>query len=57
MRNVAAVVDDRRRATGAIVRRRLMNSTSYLYFHTDQWRYDCMNLDPIRVPWAKEMPR
>ncbi len=32
---------------------RMMNSTSYWYFHTDQWRYDAMVLDPLFAPWAK----
>ncbi|MBK1717318.1 nitrate reductase subunit alpha [Thiocystis violacea] len=35
---------------------RQMNSTSYFYFHTDQWRYDGMSLDPLWAPRAKEMP-
>ncbi len=32
------------------------NSTSYFYFHTDQFRYDGMELDPIWAPWAKRFP-
>ncbi|MBI4408272.1 MAG: nitrate reductase subunit alpha [Gemmatimonadetes bacterium] len=36
---------------------RLQNSTSYWYFHTDQWRYDAMLLDPLWAPWARVMPR
>ena len=32
------------------------NSTSYFYFHTDQYRYDGMELDPIWAPWAKRFP-
>lgn len=36
---------------------RHMNSTSYFYFHTDQWRYDAMILDPIWAPWAEKFPK
>lgn len=36
---------------------RLQNSTSYFYFHTDQWRYDGMSLDPLWAPRAKHMPK
>ena len=36
---------------------RHMNSTSYFYFHTDQWRYDGMILDSLWTPWAKEFPK
>ena len=36
---------------------RHMNSTSYFYFHTDQWRYDGMILDPIWAPWAEKFPK
>lgn len=36
---------------------RQMNSTSYFYFHTDQWRYDGMMLDPLWAPQAKEGPK
>lgn len=35
---------------------RQMNSTSYFYFHTDQWRYDGMALDPLWAPRAKVFP-
>ncbi len=35
---------------------RLMNSTSYWYFHTDQWRYDGMPLDPLWSAGAKKLP-
>ncbi|MFQ5563455.1 MAG: nitrate reductase subunit alpha, partial [Parvularculaceae bacterium] len=35
---------------------RHMNSTSYFYFHTDQWRYDGMILDPLWAPWAEKFP-
>ena len=35
---------------------RQMNSTSYWYFHTDQWRYDGMTLDPLWAPWAEQLP-
>jgi len=35
---------------------RQMNSTSYWYFHSDQWRYDGMALDPLYAPWAKVLP-
>ncbi len=35
---------------------RHMNATSYWYFHTDQWRYDGMSLDPLWAPQAKRMP-
>ncbi len=35
---------------------RHQNSTSYFYFHTDQWRYDGMVLDPLWAPWAEKMP-
>ncbi len=35
---------------------RHMNSTSYFYFHTDQWRYDGMVLDPLWAPWAEKFP-
>ncbi|HEX7009922.1 MAG TPA: nitrate reductase subunit alpha [Phycisphaeraceae bacterium] len=44
-------------ATDWIAPPRHMNSTSYFYFHTDQWRYDGMVLDPLWAPWAKTMPR
>ena len=36
---------------------RFQNSTSYFYFHTDQWRYDGMALDPLWAPRAKEFPK
>lgn len=36
---------------------RHMNSTSYFYFHTDQWRYDGMLLDPQWSPWAEQLPK
>jgi len=36
---------------------RHMNSTSYFYFHTDQWRYDGMTLDPLWAPWAEQFPK
>ena len=36
---------------------RQMNSTSYFYFHTDQWRYDGMLLDPLWAPRAKKFPK
>ncbi len=35
---------------------RHQNSTSFFYFHTDQWRYDGMALDPLWAPWAKQFP-
>lgn len=35
---------------------RHQNSTSYFYFHTDQWRYDGMVLDPLWAPWACDLP-
>ncbi len=35
---------------------RHMHSTSYFYFHTDQWRYDGMSLDPLWAPWAEKFP-
>lgn len=35
---------------------RHQNSTSYFYFHTDQWRYDGMLLDPLWTPWAERFP-
>ena len=35
---------------------RQANSTSFFYFHTDQWRYDGMSLDPLWAPRAKKMP-
>ncbi len=57
MRNVAAVVATIGTARDWQRPPRLMNSTSYWYFHTDQWRYDGMQLDPITVPWAKEVPK
>ena len=57
MRNVAAVVQTIGTARDWDRPPRLMNSTSYWYFHTSQWRYDSMKLDPITVPWAKEVPR
>jgi len=34
---------------------RLQNNTSYMYFHTDQHRYDGMELDPLLSPDAEEM--
>jgi nitrate reductase alpha subunit len=57
IRNVAAVVGTIGIARDWHQPARVMNSTSYWYFHTDQWRYDGMKLDPITVPWAKELPR
>ena len=36
---------------------RHQNSTSYFYFHTDQWRYDAMVLDPLWAPWAAQFPQ
>ena len=36
---------------------RMQNSTSYFYFHTDQWRHDGMVLDPIWAPWAEQFPK
>ncbi len=36
---------------------RLMNSTSYWYFHSDQYRYDAMTLDPLLHPDAKKIRR
>ena len=36
---------------------RHQNSTSYFYFHTDQWRYDGMELDPLWAPRAKVFPK
>ncbi|MCC6983147.1 MAG: nitrate reductase subunit alpha [Bauldia sp.] len=36
---------------------RQMNSTSYFYFHTDQWRYDGMPLDPLWAPRAEIFPK
>jgi len=38
------------------IRSRFQNSTSYFYFHTDQWRYDGMTLTPQWAPWAEEFP-
>jgi nitrate reductase alpha subunit len=35
---------------------RHQNSTSYFYFHTDQWRYDGMGLDPLWAPRARVFP-
>ncbi|MDT3680988.1 MAG: nitrate reductase subunit alpha [Truepera sp.] len=35
---------------------RQANSTSYFYFHTDQWRYDGMTLEPLWAPRAKVFP-
>ncbi|MBK5933649.1 nitrate reductase alpha subunit [Rhodovulum imhoffii] len=35
---------------------RQQNSTSFFYFHTDQWRYDGMSLDPLWAPRATDMP-
>ncbi|PHS26785.1 MAG: nitrate reductase subunit alpha [Methylophaga sp.] len=32
---------------------RHQNSTSYWYFHTDQWRYDTINPDELQHPAAK----
>lgn len=57
IRNVAAVVGTIGIARDWHQPARVMNSTSYWYFHTDQWRYDGMQLDPIMVPWASEMPK
>ncbi|MBI2844174.1 MAG: nitrate reductase subunit alpha [Armatimonadetes bacterium] len=34
---------------------RQMNSTSYWYFHTGQWKYDAMSLDSQFVPWAEKL--
>jgi len=34
---------------------RLMNNTSYMYFHTDQHRYDGMELDPLLSPDAEKL--
>lgn len=36
---------------------RQANSTSYFYFHTDQWRYDGMTLEPLWAPRAKVYPK
>ena len=36
---------------------RHQNSTSYFYFHTDQWRYDGMELGPLWAPRAKIFPK
>ncbi|MDP6379131.1 MAG: nitrate reductase subunit alpha [Candidatus Thalassarchaeaceae archaeon] len=33
------------------------NSTSWQYFHTDQWRYDGMPLTPLWSPDAKALPK
>jgi nitrate reductase alpha subunit len=57
IRNVAAVVGTIGMAKDWQSINRVMNSTSYWYFHTDQWRYDGMKLDQILVPWAEEMPK
>ena len=35
---------------------RHQNSTSYFYFHTDQWRYDGMPHDALWAPWAEKFP-
>ncbi len=32
---------------------RHMNSTSYWYFHTDQWRYETIDVDSLHSPAAK----
>lgn len=32
---------------------RHMNSTTYWYFHTDQWRYETLNADALLAPGAK----
>jgi len=56
IRNVAAVTGILGQARDWQRPSRLMNSTSYWYFHTDQWRYDSMKLDPILVPWADQLP-
>lgn len=56
IRNYAAVVATIGQARDWQRPPRLMNSTSYWYFHTDQWRYDGMKLDPIMVPWADQLP-
>ncbi|MFN6961341.1 MAG: molybdopterin-dependent oxidoreductase, partial [Rhodocyclaceae bacterium] len=32
---------------------RQMNSTSFWYFHTDQWRYETINADELMQPTAK----
>ncbi|MBI2303864.1 MAG: nitrate reductase subunit alpha [Chloroflexi bacterium] len=56
-RNVAAVVNTIGTARDWNRPPRLMNSTSYWYFHTDQWRYDPESLDPFLVPWAEKMRR
>lgn len=42
-------------ATDWVAPPRHMNSTSYFYFHTDQWRYDSMILDTLWTPWAGKM--
>ncbi|MEK6749586.1 MAG: nitrate reductase subunit alpha, partial [Pseudomonadota bacterium] len=31
---------------------RHMNSTTFWYFHTDQWRYETVNADELMVPYA-----
>ena len=36
---------------------RHQNSTSWQYFHTDQWRYDGMPLDALWSPGAKSLPK
>jgi nitrate reductase alpha subunit len=35
---------------------RQMNSTSFWYAHTDQWRYETLNIDDILSPTAPEGP-
>lgn len=57
IRNFAAVVQTIGTARDWYRPSRLMNSTSYWYFHTDQWRYDPMNYDRIVVPWAEKLRR
>ncbi len=36
---------------------RHMNTTTYWYIHTGQWRYDAMLYDPQLTPWADKLRR
>ena len=35
---------------------RMMNTTSWMYFHDDQYRYDGLDFDPLVAPEAEKLP-
>lgn len=36
---------------------RMMNNTSWMYFHDDQYRYDGLDFDPLVAPEAEKLPK